>query len=1028
MYQHCGPAQPAHAVAIKPHGHSAHVAAVPGPLLPPGAPQQVPSRCSSVIPQQTRTAAVQSTVAAAIQQAHSGSAPLWKQAAGLTPSGSQPALATATSSAVQPPPLLQSAWQQVQQAMQQQAPQTVRQQQQPAARQQAQQQQQPVAQGIPAALQAQQGKSVVAATAVCAMAPPQASGATSKQPAELRPVYSPTTAHRPLRRSRCPYANDAGGSEVGPSSLVAPSKVQGAGQHVWRPVPTPMRAAEEGGAWSTRWAVRLGGEGDEKTIAGRMIVFDRQSVSSVADAVERLNRRLLPCLEDFCAVFSAKDRSYYMLWRSGCEQAAYGRAGIATLTPPTSASLQVGAVASLAAGTIPSPHVADFPEAASVMASSSVATSVEMSAFGQGGAGDGGFGVSFFPGSTPPPPIAQAGRLSYPDSRFSRERDFAVGVPASSSQGASRAVRQASAATSAPGSAAEQEGMAASVVVEAASLQDAAPQPQRLPMTSPWQQQQHQQQSASVCVPGKPPRFAAGPSCQPSATASRSSAAGDAAFQTGPSTSSVGEAAGANLPDAAPATACSSLAPAAGSCSVPVARPLAAAVPAWAAGPVRPSALGGATPLPVATARYSSPTPGSHQICQRRSSSVVQDRETRGLQRLPTSPAQSPPPGPLAHTPGNQQPQIFLPRPQPSPAPQRRSAEATPPPPFWAMGAQLQSQLQQQQPSPPAPPQLLVLPRPITPRRSEACRPQNIEEDIEDTRPAVSRPVRESGGLVGLERVDYKALTFVESLGSGEFGQVFRGIYKSEEVAIKQLFWDDAMSSVLMKDLAREIESFRELRHRRLVRFIGACFEWPHPCLITEYMAGGSLHNFLHEQKRRLPTLHATNMCLQVVDGVMYLHERNPKIVHRDLKSLNVVLDLGLNIKLCDFGLTEKMERTHITKRNNGGSPRYMAPELFCTVTKITEKIDIWAMGCIFVEIFGGPLPFSDLQTLADLTKSLLVRRRAPDVPPHLVPLEVQVAIHRCLEFEINVRPGARDVYEDLKEAKRLMRESGQIQ
>eukprot|EP00932_Pfiesteria_piscicida_P007039 SRR837773.17026.p1 GENE.SRR837773.17026~~SRR837773.17026.p1 ORF type:complete len:118 (+),score=45.99 SRR837773.17026:32-355(+) len=100
-------------------------------------------------------------------------------------------------------------------------------------------------------------------------------------------------------------------------------------------------------------------------------------------------------------------------------------------------------------------------------------------------------------------------------------------------------------------------------------------------------------------------------------------------------------------------------------------------------------------------------------------------------------------------------------------------------------------------------------------------------------------------------------------------------------------------------------------------------------------------------------------MCLQIVDGLDYLHSQTPTIVHRDLKSLNVVLDLSLNVKICDFGLTEHMERTHITKKNNGGSPRYMAPELFDSKTKITEKIDIWAMGCILLRSAAGPCPTS---------------------------------------------------------------------
>jgi len=276
------------------------------------------------------------------------------------------------------------------------------------------------------------------------------------------------------------------------------------------------------------------------------------------------------------------------------------------------------------------------------------------------------------------------------------------------------------------------------------------------------------------------------------------------------------------------------------------------------------------------------------------------------------------------------------------------------------------------------------------------------------------------------EKVKYSDLKFIESLGSGEFGQVFRGKFRGEEVAIKQLYWDDTMTELLMQDLAKEVESFRHLHHKRLVRFIGACFEMQHPCLVTEYMPGGSLHHLLHVRRLQLPLLHATNMSLQVADGVVYLHSQNPTIVHRDLKSLNVVLDLSLNIKICDFGLTEPMERTHITKKNNGGSPRYMAPELFDNKTKITEKIDVWAMGCIFIEICGGPLPYESISTLADLTREMLVHRRKPTVPEN-IPQEVRHIITSCVNFDYKLRPNSEQVFEQLKIAKKQLRDAGML-
>jgi len=302
------------------------------------------------------------------------------------------------------------------------------------------------------------------------------------------------------------------------------------------------------------------------------------------------------------------------------------------------------------------------------------------------------------------------------------------------------------------------------------------------------------------------------------------------------------------------------------------------------------------------------------------------------------------------------------------------------------------------------------------PIKVEAPMPVPTKFGFSTPREALERDLTEP------EKVRYGELTFVERLGKGEFGEVFRGLYLNKEVAIKQLFFDENMTELVVQDLAREIDSFRHLSHKRLVRFLGACLELPNLCLVTEYMPGGSLHHLLHVRRQKLPASHAMNMCIQIADGVSYLHSQTPTIVHRDLKSLNVVLDLSLNIKICDFGLTESMDRTHITKKNNGGSPRYMAPELFDSKTKITEKIDVWAMGCIFVEVCGGPLPYENITTLADLTKEMLINRRTPDIPDFILGSMREIC-SSCLSFHYEKRPSSRQAFEQLKVAKRASRE-----
>jgi len=319
--------------------------------------------------------------------------------------------------------------------------------------------------------------------------------------------------------------------------------------------------------------------------------------------------------------------------------------------------------------------------------------------------------------------------------------------------------------------------------------------------------------------------------------------------------------------------------------------------------------------------------------------------------------------------------------------------------------------------------------QPLAPRSVYNDHPNLPHQATEKPPPRMRNTPRDNleNKLAPMEKIPYAQLTLLESLGSGEFGQVFRGYYRGREVAIKQLYWDNSIQGdTVVQDLEREIESFRHLSHKRLVKFIGACLELPHLCLVTEYVPAGSLHHLLHVRKMRLPLSHGLNMCLQIADAVQYLHSQNPVVVHRDLKSLNVVLDLQLNIKICDFGLTESMERTHITKKNNGGSPRYMAPELFDDKLKITEKIDIWAMGCIFIEIFGGPLPYEGCNNLADLTRAILVEHRAPYVPAHLVPALGSLA-RSMLDFDHRKRPVAHQVVDELKQIKRSLKQAGHL-
>jgi serine/threonine protein kinase len=213
-----------------------------------------------------------------------------------------------------------------------------------------------------------------------------------------------------------------------------------------------------------------------------------------------------------------------------------------------------------------------------------------------------------------------------------------------------------------------------------------------------------------------------------------------------------------------------------------------------------------------------------------------------------------------------------------------------------------------------------------------------------------------------------------------------------------------------------ELRALSELRHERLVALLGACMVPGKLCIVTELMEYGSLYDLLHQRRERLGEPIQRKLAMEIAEGVAYLHGRSPPFVHRDLKSMNVVLAIPLTAKLCDFGLTQSMEKTHISRRKGEGeqgSPRYMAPELFDTRGKITEKVDCWALGCLVLEIYSGKVPYESCQNLQQLVGALLVRKELPAFPP--LPAPVHGVCRGLLTFDVNARIPAASALNQLK-------------
>jgi len=255
-------------------------------------------------------------------------------------------------------------------------------------------------------------------------------------------------------------------------------------------------------------------------------------------------------------------------------------------------------------------------------------------------------------------------------------------------------------------------------------------------------------------------------------------------------------------------------------------------------------------------------------------------------------------------------------------------------------------------------------------------------------------------------------------LGSGGFGAVHRGRLRGEDVAIKRLHLDSGqITADQLAEFRKEVTNLQALRHPRLIRFIGVALEPPVLCIVTELADGGSLHALLHTRCLPLTEVLRRSLVLQITEGVAFLHCRQPPCVHRDLKSPNVVLDSELNAKLCDFGLTESMDKTHISRRETEcGSPRYMAPEVFDARDKLTEKLDVWSLGCLIVEVLTGRIPHEDCSTLQQVAAKMLVRQQGPfedSWADALLP-EVPRLVGPCFTRDAAARPSAAALLEAL--------------
>ncbi|GAB4831768.1 Proline-rich receptor-like protein kinase perk8 [Ancistrocladus abbreviatus] len=206
-------------------------------------------------------------------------------------------------------------------------------------------------------------------------------------------------------------------------------------------------------------------------------------------------------------------------------------------------------------------------------------------------------------------------------------------------------------------------------------------------------------------------------------------------------------------------------------------------------------------------------------------------------------------------------------------------------------------------------------------------------------------------------------------LGAGGFGCVYKGfLTDGREVAVKKL---KAGSGQGDREFKAEVEIISRVHHRHLVSLVGYCINEYEKLLVYEFVPNNSLHHHLHGTGR--PVMDwgiRVKVAAGSAHGIAYLHEDcHPRIIHRDIKSANILLDNKFEAKVADFGLAKLAEEldggnTHVSTRVMG-TFGYMAPE-YASSGKLTEKSDVFSFGVVLLELITGRRPVDESQPLGD--------------------------------------------------------------
>lgn len=269
-----------------------------------------------------------------------------------------------------------------------------------------------------------------------------------------------------------------------------------------------------------------------------------------------------------------------------------------------------------------------------------------------------------------------------------------------------------------------------------------------------------------------------------------------------------------------------------------------------------------------------------------------------------------------------------------------------------------------------------------------------------------------SGDLTEHWLIDFDDISLGRTIGHSSFGTVNQGMFNGTKVAVKTIHCDSAPNSQnSLLAIRREAELNCKLRHPNIVLFMGICIQPTKVAIVTELMSRGNVRDLLiREVNGELSPL-AWNLrqqwALDVARGMAYLHSLNPPIIHRDLKTTNLLVDRGMNVKICDFGLSRFRSKKLMS---SVGTVHFAAPEVLRS-DLYNEKADLFSFGTVMWELYSRKCVFQGLAQIEVFQR--VMSGEMPRVDDEC-DTRYRELMEQCWSINMDSRPSFREVTDRL--------------